>query len=687
MQKRNLLFLAITMVFLSGCGSLIHSDNDSGGTAVSGDVQGKNLENGTGNALTGAGTSGDIDMKGTGNPPDGTGDTDTTAGGTPEGGNTDNEDGADHNNDNNNTQNGTEGTIYHKLSDTLYINDAGDVLIYIDRDLNKSAKLIYDTPKIKEITHKIYQNFKDSFDFIFLVTNNKEHPESVTYAGVFSKIKNDVEGIGASLYDNTADYGSNGKLMGVMHFAYRRAILSGPTLHEISHYWANKFHFDENGANGYRLGSGSHWGYNGFFGGRGQLGGYDATTLKDENAAFTSKKGKEWRLYSAASFGWNANGGNGLPYNDVELYLMGMLSKDKVKDMMISKPWGSPTWPAANTYITDHNLSTAGRKYFMAQEVVRKSWSSILSEHNVPDRNPDVTASPKHFRILTVLLDTRMPATYEVHAISRQMQSLAYKGDDGNGRNYNFYEATRGVGSLSVSGLKDEVKGSSEEVLVEPAFVSQSLTWKGFAYKTVKSPYTGRIWLDRNLGATRVCQSFDDTACYGDLFAFGRGFDGHQKRNSPITQQRFDSLTPDSDAFVVVGNASLVDWVSAGVDDELSERHAFVTDSSGSGICPAGFRLPTIDELSAETVKNEVRDPFPGDHIAQNFLKLPMSGMRLSQTDRTYLYGGGMQGAYWSSSVSDGKVRHMLFGDDSTTTYFSRYMSNAEAIRCIKAER
>ena len=581
-----------------------------------------------------------------------------------------------------------EGTYYTKLSEGLYLNEQKDVVIYLDQDLNKSAKLIYDTAKIKEITKRLYDKLEDKFDFIFLVTNNKERPKSVTYAGVFSKVKNDVEGIGAPLYDNTSHYGSNGRLMGVMHFAYRRAILSGPTLHEISHYWANKFRFDENDANGYRLGSGSHWGYNGFFGGKGQLGGYDATTFKDEEATFTSKKGKEWHLYSAASFGWNANGGNGLPYNDVELYLMGMLPKDEVKDMLISKPWGSPSWPASNQYIKDHNLPLSGRKYFMAQEVVRKSWSDILSEHAIPERSPSVTTSQKHFRILTVLLDTTMPKTYEVNAISKQIKSLAYRGDDGNDHNYNFYEATRGMGSLSVSDIDNAMRESGEQVLIAPTYQPESVTWRGLNYQTVKSPYTGRIWLDRNLGATRVCQSFDDRACYGGLFAFGRGMDGHQKRTSPIVQERFDTVTPERESFVVVGhNTTLVDWVVAGVDDDLSKRHAFVTDDSGAGLCPRGFRLPTIDEFYAETSGNEVRDPFPGDTIGVNFLKLPMNGSRLSQTTRTSFYRVGTQGSYWSSSVNEGKVRHLLFDKDVTITYATRYMSNGEGVRCIKAEK
>ena len=47
-------------------------------------------------------------------------------------------------------------------------------------------------------------------------------------------------------------------------------------------------------------------------------------------------------------------------------------------------------------------------------------------------------------------------------------------------------------------------------------------------YYVVKSPYTKRHWLDRNLGASRVCISHNDKQCYGDYFQWGRSSDGHE---------------------------------------------------------------------------------------------------------------------------------------------------------------
>jgi len=40
----------------------------------------------------------------------------------------------------------------------------------------------------------------------------------------------------------------------------------------------------------------------------------------------------------------------------------------------------------------------------------------------------------------------------------------------------------------------------------------------GIEYLTVTSPDTGKIWLDRNLGASQVCTSSTDSSCYGNLY-------------------------------------------------------------------------------------------------------------------------------------------------------------------------
>ncbi len=94
---------------------------------------------------------------------------------------------------------------------------------------------------LKELTGQVYNQFRDEFDFITVVMNNEEVPSGMP-TGEFTHARNDVEGIGLSLFDNTADFHSDGKLQGIS-FLYRKKYLStsayGPILHEMTHRWAN----------------------------------------------------------------------------------------------------------------------------------------------------------------------------------------------------------------------------------------------------------------------------------------------------------------------------------------------------------------------------------------------------------------------------------------------------------------
>lgn len=42
----------------------------------------------------------------------------------------------------------------------------------------------------------------------------------------------------------------------------------------------------------------------------------------------------------------------------------------------------------------------------------------------------------------------------------------------------------------------------------------------------------GQVWMNRNLGASRVALSSTDQAAYGDLYQWGRLDDGHESRTS-----------------------------------------------------------------------------------------------------------------------------------------------------------
>ncbi|VVH65981.1 hypothetical protein BSPLISOX_2616, partial [uncultured Gammaproteobacteria bacterium] len=99
-----------------------------------------------------------------------------------------------------------------------------------------------------------------------------------------------------------------------------------------------------------------------------------------------------------------------------------------------------------------------------------------------------------------------------------------------------------------------------------------TISFKSQLYKEITSRYTGRVWLDRNLGAKQVAVSSNDTGAYGDLYQWGRGKDGHEDREkTSISTTLASSITPASGEFIK-STVTPFDWVGANVDSDGSER-------------------------------------------------------------------------------------------------------------------
>ena len=90
--------------------------------------------------------------------------------------------------------------------------------------------------------------------------------------------------------------------------------------------------------------------------------------------------------------------------------------------------------------------------------------------------------------------------------------------------------ATIGCGSSS-SGVVDSGGGSGGSPDADPTKMCGATQ----TYLEVTNTTTGETWLDRNLGASRVCTALDDAACFGDYYQWGRDADGHEKFDSTTT--------------------------------------------------------------------------------------------------------------------------------------------------------
>lgn len=192
----------------------------------------------------------------------------------------------------------------------------------------------------------------------------------------------------------------------------------------------------------------------------------------------------------------------------------------------------------------------------------------------------------------------------------------------------------------------------------------------------VQNPITGAIWMDRNLGATQVATSSTDAAAYGDLYQWGRGTDGHEKRTSATTATIASSEVPGHGDFILT--------VSTGVDPD--EWHSPPNPNLWQGVnginnpCPTGYRLPTETELDTERLSWNSND---AEGAFASPLKLTVGGRR---TEDGSLSNVDLNGYYWTStagSFATSNARRMFFriGASSMSEYSHGW---AISVRCIK---
>ena len=183
--------------------------------------------------------------------------------------------------------------------------------------------------------------------------------------------------------------------------------------------------------------------------------------------------------------------------------------------------------------------------------------------------------------------------------------------------------------------------------------------FNGLEYQVVTSPYTGRIWMDRNLGATRVATAVNDAPAYGDLFQFRKPDDGHQNRDSETTTEISTSITPINNKFFI-GTLRWCDGDYPGWDDVARTNLP----------APKGWRMPTFAEFHSE-VQAMINEgtTMNTQAIFDSFFKMPTAGarnylngvinttvIRVWSTDNRF-DGSSRRCAYFTSSSYNSAIR------------------------------
>ncbi len=187
----------------------------------------------------------------------------------------------------------------------------------------------------------------------------------------------------------------------------------------------------------------------------------------------------------------------------------------------------------------------------------------------------------------------------------------------------------------------------------------------------VTNPTTGKIWMDRNLGATQVATSSTDAAAYGDLYQWGRGNDGHQCRTSATTVTLSSIDQPTNGNFILAPNTPF-DWRSP------QNTNLWQGVNGVNNPCPSGYRIPTETELEPERlswIQNNSAGAFGSP------LKFSRAGYRDISSGSLSLVG--TVGDYWSSSVSGANSRRFSFNSSNAQMDTERRAYGA-AVRCLK---
>lgn len=203
-------------------------------------------------------------------------------------------------------------------------------------------------------------------------------------------------------------------------------------------------------------------------------------------------------------------------------------------------------------------------------------------------------------------------------------------------------------------------------------------------YRTVTSPFTSKVWLAFNLGATTMPVSpspTPDVTSYGNLYQWGRTSDGHeiaQPTKSGQTTTLAADYTNTTSSFIT-NSSGTQNWLT-------SDNPNLWQGTTGlNNPCPIGYRVPALSEFSNETIN------FSSQNISgafNSFLKLPVTGSR-DNSGNVIGYTSHDIGRYWTSTINGSYSRPVYLtasGITQPTDLSSSARVNGFAVRCIKGE-
>jgi len=284
----------------------------------------------------------------------------------------------------------------------------------------------WDGTKFRTLSPIVYRSMEDAFDFLVFAFPDDAPVEAP--GGFATRASHRTRGLGLAPGDWTANFGSEGQLMGTLMLGRHQWLDSGLALHELAHLWGQLLipWGDPEG----------HWRFSGV---GGYLGGWVPGTLESVGGPGL------WRAkgagQGAVTFQLDGNGRARDPYPPLELYMMGLLPADSVPAFELAE---EPEWVNEDLGI------------FRAAEIRTVTVEELVATHGA--REPAYPEAPRSFRGAYIVVSTAPMGVAERNRVDTDVVDFAHVGPPLYRAFPNFWEATGGRGSLVMDGLAELVR-------------------------------------------------------------------------------------------------------------------------------------------------------------------------------------------------------------------------------------
>jgi len=267
-----------------------------------------------------------------------------------------------------------------------------------------------------EAAKKLYSVLPDNFDFIIVMPAHTIfkpdiYGENTPY---FVRAKNDIQNIGIDLFDDTADFGSDGRLKGMIYHSWGYGSILD---HEIGHSWCADIGESLTLCrceNSY----GNHWNPLSDIGGQ-----MNAFLFHPDVTGHLKNNGDgTWRIERDPS--------NNSLYSELDLYVMGLIPSSEVQPVNI----------LVNPDLTDH-LNV------VPESVITYTIQDIMDAEG-GERIPSYADSQKEFNVAFVVVKNKA-FTSEEYAYYSLLSQYFASTEQGELSLTTFYHATGGRGTLN----------------------------------------------------------------------------------------------------------------------------------------------------------------------------------------------------------------------------------------------